>query len=47
MPVVHIKSPIIFEEKFTDEGSMDKLLAAFQIPDSLPDVEPTENEKQT
>jgi hypothetical protein len=46
IPVVHIKSPIIFEEKFTDEGSMDKLLTAFQIPDSLPDIEPTENEKQ-
>ena len=47
MPVVHIKSPIIYEEKFSEEGDIDKLITAFQIPDSLPDVESTENEKQT
>ncbi|NVM45872.1 MAG: hypothetical protein HWN79_13230 [Candidatus Lokiarchaeota archaeon] len=46
MPVVQIKSPIIHEEKISNEGDMGKLLAAFQIPDSLPDIESTENEKQ-
>ena len=46
MPVVHIKSPIIHEEKISNKGDMDKLLAAFQIPDSLPDIESTENDKQ-
>ncbi|MBY8989044.1 MAG: hypothetical protein KGD61_11370, partial [Candidatus Lokiarchaeota archaeon] len=46
MPVIHIKSPIIHEEKFSNEGDMGKLLAALQIPDSLPDIESTENEKQ-
>ncbi len=46
MPVVHIKSPIIHEEKFSKEGDMGKLFSAFQIPDSLPDIESTENEKK-
>jgi hypothetical protein len=46
MPILHIKSPIIYEEKFSEEGDINKLFTAFQIPDSLPDVEPTENEKQ-
>ncbi|NVM16123.1 MAG: hypothetical protein HWN80_00300 [Candidatus Lokiarchaeota archaeon] len=46
MPVVRIKSPIIHEDKISSEGDMDKLLAAFQIPDSLPDIESTENDKQ-
>ena len=46
MPVVQIKSPIIHEEKISKEGDMRKLLAAFQMPDSLPDIESTENEKQ-
>jgi len=44
MPVVHIKIPIIHEEKFSKEGDMDKLLAAFDIPESLPDVEVGEEE---
>ncbi|MBY8988992.1 MAG: hypothetical protein KGD61_11105 [Candidatus Lokiarchaeota archaeon] len=39
MPVVQIKTPIIREDKFSNEGDMDKLLAAFQISESLPDVE--------
>jgi len=39
MPVVHIKIPIIHEEKISKEGDFDKLLAAFDIPESLPDVE--------
>lgn len=47
IPVVQIKSPIIHEEKISNEGDMDKLLAAFKIPDSLPDVQSPENEKQT
>jgi hypothetical protein len=46
MPVVQIKAPIIHEEKFSNEGNMEKLLAAFKIPDSLPDVKSPENEKQ-
>ena len=46
MPVIHIKSPIIHEEKFSKEGDMGKLFSAFQIPDSLPDIESTENEKK-
>ncbi len=45
MPVVHIKSPIIHEEKISNEGDMEKLLAAFQVPDSIPDIESPENEK--
>ena len=39
MPVVRIKTPIIHEEKISKKGSIDKLLAAFDIPESLPDVE--------
>ena len=39
MPVVHIKSPIIHEEKISNEGDMAKLLAAFQIPESQSNVE--------
>ena len=35
MPVLHIKSPIIYEEKFSEEGDITKLISAFQIPDSL------------
>ena len=46
MPVVQIKSPIIHEEKISNEGDMGKLISAFQIPDSLPDIESTENDKQ-
>jgi hypothetical protein len=39
MPVVRIKTPIIHEEKISKERKIDKLLAAFDIPESLPDVE--------
>ena len=39
MPVVQIKSPIIHEEKISKERKIDKLLAAFDIPESLPDLE--------
>ena len=46
MPIVQIKSPIIHEEKISNDGDMDKLLAAFHIPDSLPDQESPENENQ-
>jgi len=44
MPVVHIKIPIIHEEKFSKEGDMDKLLAAFDIPEMLPNVEVDEED---
>ncbi len=44
IPVVHIKIPIIHEEKFSKEGDMDKLLAAFDIPEMLPDVEVDEGD---
>jgi len=44
MPVIYIKTPIIHEEKFSKEGDMDKLIAAFDIPEPLPDVEVNEEE---
>lgn len=44
MPVIYIKTPIIHEEKFSNEGDMDKLIAAFDIPEPLPDVEVNEEE---
>jgi hypothetical protein len=47
MPIVHIKSPIIHEEKISNKGDVDKLLAAFQIPETLPDIEQPENDKQS
>ena len=37
LPSLRIKSPIIHEEKISNKGDMDSLMAAFQIPDSLPD----------
>jgi len=37
MPVVRIKTPIIHEEKISKERNIDKLLAAFDIPESLSD----------
>jgi hypothetical protein len=46
MPIIQIKSPIIHEDKISNKGDVDKLLAAFQIPDSLPDIDSTENDKQ-
>jgi len=39
LPSLRIKSPIIHEDKISNKGDMDKLVAAFQIPDTLPDVE--------
>ena len=39
LPSLRIKSPIIHEDKISNKGDMDSLMAAFQIPDSLPDVE--------
>ena len=39
LPVIRIKTPIIHEEKISNKGDMDKLMTAFQIPNSLPDVE--------
>jgi len=39
LPSLRIKSPIIHEDKISNKGDMDKLMAAFQIPDTLPDVE--------
>ena len=37
LPSLRIKSPIIHEDKISNKGDMDKLMAAFQIPESLPD----------
>ena len=45
IPSLHIKSPIIQEERISNKGDMDTLMAAFQIPDSLPDVESEEENK--
>ena len=42
LPSLRIKSPIIHEDKISNKGDMDTLMAAFQIPDSLPDVESEE-----
>jgi len=39
LPSLRIKSPIIHEDKISNEGDIETLIAAFQIPDSLPDVE--------
>lgn len=46
MPSLRIKSPIIHEDKISEEGDMEKLIASFEIPDSLPDIEATESENQ-
>ena len=45
LPSLRIKSPIIHEDKISNKGDMDKLMAAFQIPDSLPDVESQDENK--
>ncbi len=42
LPSLYIKSPIIHEDKISNKGDMGNLIAAFQIPDSLPDLEPGE-----
>jgi len=39
LPSLRIKSPLIHEDKISNEGDIETLIAAFQIPDSLPDVE--------
>jgi hypothetical protein len=44
MPSLRIKSPIIHEDKISEEGDMENLITSFKIPDSLPDVEATEGE---
>ena len=46
MPSLRIKSPIIHEDKISEEGDMEKLITSFEIPDSLPDIEATESENQ-
>ena len=45
LPYLRIKSPIIQEERLSNKGDMDTLMAAFQIPDLLPDVESEEENK--
>ena len=45
IPSLRIKSPIIHEEKISNKGDMDTLMAAFNIPESLPDVESEEENK--
>jgi len=37
LPYLRIKSPIFQEERISNKGDMDTLMAAFQIPESLPD----------
>ncbi|TKJ27144.1 MAG: hypothetical protein CEE42_03530 [Promethearchaeota archaeon Loki_b31] len=46
MPSLRIKSPIIHEDKISEEGDMEKLITSFEIPDSMPDIEATEGENQ-
>ena len=46
MPSLRIKSPIIHEDKISEEGDMEKLINSFEIPDSMPDIEATEGENQ-
>ena len=46
MPSLRIKSPIIHEDKISEEGDMEKLITSFEIPDSLSDIEATEGENQ-
>jgi len=46
MPSLRIKSPIIHEDKISEEGDMEKLITSFEIPDSIPDIEATEGENQ-
>lgn len=45
LPSLRIKSPIIHEDKISNKGDVDKLMAAFQIPGSLPDVESQDENK--
>ena len=42
IPSLRIKSPIIHEDKISNKGDMDTLTKAFNIPESLPDVESEE-----
>jgi len=46
MPYLRIKSPIIHEDKISEEGDMEKLINSFEIPDSIPDIDATEGENQ-
>jgi len=46
MPSLRIKSPLIHEDKISEEGDMEKLINSFEIPDSLPDIEAPEGENQ-
>ncbi len=46
MPSLRIKSPIIHEDKISEEGDMEKLINSFEIPDSIPDIDATEGENQ-
>ena len=39
LPIIRLKTPVIKEEKFSKPGKIEKLLKAFQIPDSLSDEE--------
>jgi len=44
MPSLRIKSPIIHEDKISEEGDMEKLITSFEIPDLMPDIEAKEGE---
>jgi hypothetical protein len=46
MPSLRIKTPIIEEEKISKKGKVVDLINAFHIPDSLPDIDSLENDKQ-
>jgi len=39
LPIIRLKTPVIKEEKFSKPGNIEKVLKAFQIPDSLSDEE--------
>jgi hypothetical protein len=46
LPSLRIKSPIIHEDKISNKGDMDSLIAAFQIPDSLANTESEEDSNE-
>ena len=47
MPSLRIKSPLIPEDKISEEQDMEKLINSFEIPDFIPDIDPTEVKNQS
>ena len=43
---IQIRVPLFYEEKFSNVGSMEALLNAFEVPERLPDVEPEPEPEQ-